>query len=129
MGQKIHPIGLRLGITRTWSSRWFATKDYPKLLKEDSKIRAFIKKKLFNAGISRTDIERKAAQVEVTIFSAKPGVVVGRGGQGIDALRRDLSALIGKKVQINIQEVQRVEADAQLVAENIAAQLEKRIAF
>jgi small subunit ribosomal protein S3 len=129
MGQKIHPIGLRLGITRTWSSRWFANKDYADLVQEDRKIRQFIKKKLFNAGISRSDIERKANQVEVTIYSAKPGVVVGRGGAGIDALRKDLTKMVGKKVQINIQEVQRIETDAQLVAENIAAQLEKRIAF
>lgn len=129
MGQKVNPVGLRLGITRTWSSRWFATKDYANLVQEDRKIRTFIKKKLYNAGISHSDIERKANQVEVTIYSAKPGVVVGRGGSGIDALRKDLTKMVGKKVQINIQEVQRIETEAQLVAENIAAQLEKRIAF
>src|ERR1035437_9058058 len=130
MGQKIHPIGLRLGINRTWSSRWFAeTKKYPYLVVEDQKIREFIKKKLFAAGISKTDIERKADQIEVNIFTAKPGIIVGRGGQGIDQLRKDLSTLTNKKVQINVQEVTRVEADAQLVAESIAAQLEKRIAF
>jgi small subunit ribosomal protein S3 len=130
MGQKIHPIGLRLGINRTWSSRWYAeAKNYPALVLEDSKVREFVKKKLFAAGISRTDIERKADQIDVNIHTAKPSVIVGRGGQGIDTLRKDLSTLTGKKVQINVIEVARVEADATLVAENIAAQLEKRIAF
>ncbi|HEY9856890.1 MAG TPA: 30S ribosomal protein S3 [Stenomitos sp.] len=129
MGQKIHPIGLRLNITRPWSSRWFATKDYAKNLVEDRKIRLFVKKKLFNAGIAAIDIERKSNQVEVNISAAKPGIIVGRGGQGIDQLRRDVGALTGKKVQINITEVTKIDADAQLVAESIAAQLEKRIAF
>lgn len=129
MGQKIHPIGLRLNITRPWSSRWFATKDYAKNLVEDRKIRLFVKKKLFNAGISSIDIERKSNQVEVNISAAKPGIIVGRGGQGIDQLRRDVGQLTGKKVQINITEVTKIDADAQLVAESIAAQLEKRIAF
>jgi small subunit ribosomal protein S3 len=130
MGQKIHPIGLRLGINRTWSSRWFAeTKNYPAMVREDENIRVFVKKKLHAAGISRIDIERKADQVDVNIFTAKPGVIVGRGGQGIDQLRKDLSGLTNKKVQINVQEVLRIEADSQLVAESIAQQLEKRIAF
>ncbi len=129
MGQKIHPIGLRLNITRPWSSRWFATKDYAKNLVEDRKIRLFVKKKLFNAGISAIDIERKSNQLEVNISAAKPGIIVGRGGQGIDQLRRDVGQLTGKKVQINITEVTKIDADAQLVAESIAAQLEKRIAF
>jgi small subunit ribosomal protein S3 len=130
MGQKIHPIGLRLGINRTWSSRWYAeTKNYPALVLEDSKVREFIKKKLYAAGISKIDLERKADQIEVYVHTAKPGVIVGRGGQGIDQLRKDVQQLTGKKVQINVIEVQRVDADAQLVAENIAAQLEKRIAF
>jgi small subunit ribosomal protein S3 len=96
---------------------------------EDQKVREYVKKKLFAAGISKIDIERKADQLDVNIFTAKPGVIVGRGGQGIDQLRKDLGALTSKKVQINVQEVTRVEADAQLVAESIAAQLEKRIAF
>jgi small subunit ribosomal protein S3 len=130
MGQKIHPIGLRLGINRTWSSRWYSeTRGYPALVLEDSKVRRFVKSRFMAAGISRTDIERKAGQIDVTIWTAKPGVIVGRGGQGIDALRKDLSALTGKKVQINVQEVLRSEADSQLVAESIAQQLEKRIAF
>jgi small subunit ribosomal protein S3 len=130
MGQKIHPIGLRLGINRTWNSRWFAApKNYPALMLEDFKIREFVKKKLYAAGISKTDIERKADAVEVFIHTAKPGVIVGRGGAGIDALRKELQVMTGKKVQINVIEVPRVEADAQLVAESIAQQLEKRIAF
>jgi small subunit ribosomal protein S3 len=130
MGQKIHPIGLRLGINRTWSSRWYAdSKKYPALMVEDQKVREYVKKKLFAAGISKIDIERKADQLDVNIFTAKPGVIVGRGGQGIDQLRKDLGALTSKKVQINVQEVTRVEADSTLVAESIAAQLEKRIAF
>ena len=130
MGQKIHPIGLRLGINRTWSSRWYAeTKNYPAIVLEDEKVRNFCKKKLFAAGISKIDIERKADQIDVSIWTAKPGVIVGRGGAGIDQLRKDLAAMTSKKVQINVQEVLRIEADAQLVAESIAAQLEKRIAF
>lgn len=129
MGQKIHPIGLRLGITRTWKSRWFATKDYSANLDEDRKIRQTLKKKLFNAGISDIEIERKSNQLDITIHTAKPGVVVGRGGAGIDALRKEMSAMTGKKVQINIQEVTKIDMDAQLVAESVAAQLEKRIAF
>ena len=130
MGQKIHPIGLRLGINRTWSSRWYAeSKQYPALVVEDQKIRAFVRKKLAAAGISRVEIERKADAMEVFIWTAKPGVIVGRGGAGIDQLRKDLGDLTGKKVQINVQEVARIETDAQLVAENVAQQLEKRIAF
>ena len=130
MGQKIHPIGLRLGINRTWSSRWYAeSKQYPALVVEDQKIRAFVRKKLAQAGISRVEIERKADAMEVFIWTAKPGVIVGRGGAGIDQLRKDLGDLTGKKVQINVQEVARIETDAQLVAENVAQQLEKRIAF
>lgn len=129
MGQKIHPIGLRLNITRPWSSRWFATKDYAKNITEDRKIRLFIKKRLYNAGIACIDIERKSNQLEVNISAAKPGIIVGRGGQGIDALRRDVSALTGKKVQINILEISKIDAESQLVAESVGAQLEKRIAF
>ena len=130
MGQKIHPYGLRIGIINNWKSRWFAgIKDYKVNLAEDEKLRHFIGKRLYSAGISDIQIERKAQQVEVTIYTAKPGVVVGRGGQGIDQLRKDLAQLTGKKVQINIQEVTRIDMDAQLVAENVGMQLEKRIAF
>ena len=106
MGQKIHPIGLRLGINRTWSSRWYAdTKNYPALVLEDTKVREYIKKKLFAAGISKIDIERKSDQVEVAVHTAKPGIIVGRGGQGIDQLRKDVQTLTNKKVQINVIEV------------------------
>jgi len=139
MGQKIHPYGFRLGVINPWKSRWYAgEKDYKVNLSEDWKLRKFIKRRLFSAGISDIQIERKGAgggasagqqQVEVTIYTAKPGVVVGRGGQGIDQLRKDLATLSGKKVQINIQEVQKIDMDAQMVAENVASQLEKRIAF
>lgn len=130
MGQKIHPYGLRIGIIKNWKSRWFARpKDYKANLAEDTEIRRYIKRRLYSAGISDIQIERKAQQVDVTIYTAKPGVVVGRGGQGIDQLRRDLAYMTGKKVQINIQEVGRIDMDSQLVAENVATQLEKRIAF
>lgn len=129
MGQKIHPVGLRLNITRPWASRWFATKDYAKNLLEDRALRLFIKKRLFQAGIAQVEIERKSNQLEVNIHAGKPGLVVGRGGQGIDQLRRDLATKTGKKVQVNIIEIGKIDADAQLVAESIAAQLEKRIAF
>jgi small subunit ribosomal protein S3 len=129
MGQKIHPVGLRLNITRPWASRWFATKDYAKNLLEDRALRLFIKKRLFQAGIAAVEIERKSNQLDVNIHAGKPGLVVGRGGQGIDQLRRDLAAKTGKKVQVNIIEISKIDADAQLVAESIAAQLEKRIAF
>lgn len=130
MGQKIHPIGLRLGINRTWSSRWYAEpKDYPRLVVEDDKVRRFVKKKLFNAGISKIDIERKAEELKINLTTAKPGMVVGRGGAGTESLKKELAELTGKKVEINVIEVERIEADAQLVAESIAAQIEKRIAF
>ena len=130
MGQKIHPYGFRLGIINNWKSRWYAgQKEYRINLAEDTKVRRYIKRRLYSAGISDIQIERKAQQVEVTIYTAKPGVVVGRGGQGIDQLRKDLSALTKKKCQINIQEVTKIDMDSVLVAENVAAQLEKRIAF
>ncbi|MBM3268053.1 MAG: 30S ribosomal protein S3 [Candidatus Sericytochromatia bacterium] len=130
MGQKIHPYGLRLGIINPWKSRWYAgKKEYRANLAEDWKLRRFIKRRLFSAGISDIQIERKAQAVEVTIYTAKPGVVVGRGGQGIDQLRKDLAHQTGKKVQINIQEITKIDMDSTLVAENVASQLEKRIAF
>ncbi len=130
MGQKIHPYGFRIGIIKEWRSRWIAgKKEYRANLAEDWKLRRFIKRRLFSAGISDIQIERKAQAVEVTIYTAKPGVVVGRGGQGIDQLRKDLASQTGKKVQINIQEVTKIDMDSTLVAENVASQLEKRIAF
>lgn len=130
MGQKVHPIGFRIGINKPWLSNWFAgKKDYANLLAEDFKIRKYIKGKLYSAGVSRIEIQRKAQNVHVSVITAKPGIVVGRGGAGIDALRRELRDLINKRVQIDVLEVARIDADAQLVAEAIAAQLEKRVAF
>ena len=129
MGQKTHPTGFRVGIIQPWFSTWFAKKDYPGFVAEDAKIRKFVKKKLYAAGISRILIARKAQNVTVTVVTAKPGVVVGRGGQGIDELRAAVSKLINKTVTIDVVEVARVDVDSQLVAESIALQLEKRIAF
>ncbi len=129
MGQKTHPTGFRVGIIQPWLSTWFAKKNYPEFLAEDAKIRKFIKKKLYTAGISRILIARKAQNVIVTVVTAKPGIVVGRGGQGIEELRVAVSKLINKTVSIDVVEVARIDADAQLVSESIALQLEKRIAF
>lgn len=129
MGQKVNPIGLRTGIIRDWKARWYAGKDYADLLHEDLAIRKYIKEKLYQAGISTVEIERAANRVRITVHTAKPGIVIGRGGSGVEALRKELEDLTGKQVHINIEEVKVPELDAQLVAENIAAQLEKRIAF
>jgi len=125
----VHPNGFRVGIIRPWLSSWFAGKEYPEYLAEDDKIRTYIKKKLYSAGISRILIERKAQNVNITLVTAKPGVVVGRGGQGIDELRNEISKKINKRVSIDVVEVARIDADAQLVAESIAQQLEKRVVF
>lgn len=137
MGQKIHPVGFRLGITHEHQSRWFAVPDrYPELLQEDYKLRQYIEKKLGrlaqnNAGISEVRIERKADQIDLEVRTARPGVVVGRGGQGIEALRTGLQELLGsnRQIRINVVEVQRVDADAFLIAEYIAQQLERRVSF
>lgn len=130
MGQKVHPTGFRIGIIKPWLSNWYASKNnYAELLDEDNKIRKFIKKKLYSAGISRIVIDRKATAINVSIISAKPGIIVGRGGQGIDDLRNELSKFVKKRVQINVLEVARVDSDAQLVSEFIAQQLEKRVVF
>mgnify|MGYP004603939011 FL=1 len=130
MGQKTHPTGFRVGIIQNWGSTWFAKKsNYPKFLAEDAKIRKFVKKKLYTAGISKIQIARKAQSITVTLVTAKPGIVVGRGGQGIEELKAAVSKLIGKPVTIDVLEVARVDADAQLAAESVALQLEKRIAF
>ncbi|MBI3976407.1 MAG: 30S ribosomal protein S3, partial [Armatimonadetes bacterium] len=128
MGQKIHPIGLRVGIIRDWESRWYARHMAP-LIKEDVQLRRHIKKKLYRAGISRIEIERAAARVRVTIHAARPGIIIGRGGTGIDALKKELDALTGKQIQLNVQEIRRPELEAQLVAENVAQQLERRVAY
>lgn len=123
-------MGLRLGIIKDWDGRWYANKkSYQEFLHEDLKIRRYIKKKLYAAGISRVEIERAANRVKVTIFTARPGMVIGRGGTEVDKLRKELETMSGKQVQVNIQEIKGVDLDAQLVAESIAAQIERRISF
>lgn len=132
MGQKIHPIGFRLGITKEHQSCWYAdTKRYPELLQEDRKIRDYVSKELSNAGISQVKIERKADQIDLAIHTARPGVVVGRGGTGIEKLRTELQELVGnnRQIRINVIEVSRVDADAVLIAEYITQQLERRVSF
>ncbi len=129
MGQKVNPIGLRLGINRTWDSRWFAKRDYASMLHEDVAIRDFLRKRLAQAGISRIIIERPAKKARVTIHSARPGVVIGRKGADIEKLRTDLARLTNSEVALNIVEVRKPEIDATLIAENIAQQLERRVAF
>lgn len=129
MGQKVNPHGLRIGIIKTWDAKWFADKDYATLLHEDIKIRNFLKKKLYAAGVSRIEIERAANRVKATIHTAKPGMVIGRGGTGIEELKKVLKQMTNKVIDVNIAEIKQPELDATLVAENIAAQLEKRIAF
>ena len=130
MGQKTHPTGFRVGIIQTWASTWYAKfKEYGEFVAEDAKIRKYIKKKLYTAGVSKILIARKSQNTIITVVTAKPGIVVGRGGQGIDELKQDVSKYLGRPVVINIVEVARINADAQLVAESIAQQLEKRVAF
>jgi len=129
MGQKTHPYGFRLGITKTWKSRWYTAKNYSEFLVEDGFIRENVKKKLYTAGISKIDIERKANQVSITIYAAKPGMVVGKQGSGIEKLRDDLAKKLGKKVEMNVQEIRNIDADSQLISEAVALQLEKRVAF
>lgn len=129
MGQKVHPKGLRLGIIREWDSKWYADKNYRDYLHEDLALRNYIKKRLFLSGISRVELERAANRIRVSIHTAKPGIVIGRGGTEVEALRKDLESLTGKQVSVNIIEIKRPELEAQLVAESVAAQLEKRIAF
>ena len=130
MGQKVNPHGLRVGVIKDWDSRWFANDaDYGDFLVEDYKIRKFLKKTLFHAGVSKVEIERTAKRVRVTIFTAKPGIVIGRAGSEIEKLKAQLENMTGKNVALNIEEVKLPDMDAQLVAENIAAQLERRISF
>lgn len=129
MGQKVNPHGLRLGIIKTWDAKWYAGKDYAKNLHEDLKIRKFLKDKLYASGISQIETERAANRIKVTIHTAKPGMVIGRGGSGIEELRKNLKALTGKVIDVNIAEIKHAEMSATLVAENIASQLERRIAF
>jgi small subunit ribosomal protein S3 len=132
LGQKVHPIGFRLGFIKTWNSRWYADKDYPHLLIEDLRIREYLKKKLYHAGVSKIEIERvasKAKKVKVTIHTARPGIIIGKKGAEVENLRKELQKLTKKEIFINIQEVKRGEIDAQLVAENVALQLERRVGF
>ncbi|MBI5183761.1 MAG: 30S ribosomal protein S3 [Nitrospinae bacterium] len=130
MGQKVHPLGFRLGIYKTWYSNWYATKDYTNLLHEDILIRRYIKKKLFHAGISMVEIERSAKRVKINIHTARPGIIIGKKGFEIDRLKEELQKITGnKQISLNIKEVRRPEINPQLVAENIALQLERRVAF
>lgn len=129
MGQKVHPYGFRLGINRTWRSRWFARKDYGALLHEDLHLKAMLKKKFYHAGISHVEIERAANKLTIIIFTSRPGIIVGKKGTEIEKLKKDLQVLTGRDINLKIQEVNKPELDAQLVSEGIAQQLEKRIAF
>lgn len=129
MGQKVHPIGFRLGIIKTWDSRWFSQKNYAKLLHEDIKIREIVKERLMHAGVSKIEIERAGQKAKINIHSARPGIIIGKKGAEVDKLKKDLETMTGKQMYINIQEIRRPELEAQLVAENIALQLERRIAF
>ena len=129
MGQKVHPIGFRLGIIKTWDSKWYAEADYAKLLHEDIKLRNYLKKRLYHAGISKIELERAANKAKINIFAARPGIIIGKKGSEVEALKKELAKLTDKEVFINIQEVRKPEVDAQLVAENVALQLERRVAF
>ena len=129
MGQKINPIGLRLGINRTWDSRWFAKRDYATMLHQDLKLRGYLQNRLQQAGVSRVVIERPAKKARVTIHSARPGVVIGKTGADIEKLRLELGKMTGAEVSLNIVEIRKPEIDARLIAENIASQLERRVAF
>ena len=130
MGQNVHPTGVRVGIIKDWKAKWYAdSKNFADYLVEDQKIRKFLKKKLYVAGISDIEIERTAKMIKVNVHAAKPGIIIGKGGAGAESLRAELTKLIGKDININIVEVKSVDTDAQLVAENIAGQLERRISF
>ncbi|EOG9466955.1 30S ribosomal protein S3 [Listeria monocytogenes] len=129
MGQKVHPIGMRIGVIRDWDSKWYAEKDYADFLHEDLRIRDYVAKRLSDASVSRVEIERAANRVNITIHTAKPGMVIGKGGSEVEALRKNLNELTQKRVHINIVEIKRADLDAKLVAENIARQLEGRVSF
>jgi len=130
LGQKVHPLGFRLGINKAWHSNWYATKEYTDLLHEDILIRRYIKKRLSHAGISKVEIERSSKRAKINIYTARPGIIIGKRGLEVDRLKVDLQKMIGnKQISLNIKEVRRAEIDAQLVAENIALQLERRVAF
>ncbi len=129
MGQKTHPIGFRLGVIRTWQSKWYEEKNYAAWLHEDIRLRKYVKEKLYSAGISRVDIERAATKVKISIYTPRPGIVIGKKGVGIETLKKDLQRLSKNEIFVNIHEVRKAETDAQLVAENVAMQLERRVAF
>jgi small subunit ribosomal protein S3 len=129
LGQKVNPIGLRLGVIKTWESRWFGGKNYAHYIFEDYKLRKFIKQKLYHAGVSRIEIERSAKRVRLRIFTARPGIVIGKKGSEIAQLKKEVEKLTAHEVLIDIQEIRKPEIDAQLVAENVATQLERRVAF
>ncbi len=129
MGQKVNPYGIRLGINKTWSSRWFSKNDYTKLLHQDLKIKNYVEKKLKNASISKINIERAAKKLRLSIYSSRPGIIIGKKGADIETLKNDLSKLSNLEVFLDIKEVRKPEVEAKLVAENIASQLEKRISF
>ena len=130
MGQKVNPNGFRVGVIRDWNTRWYASKkDFADFLVEDHKIREFIKKKYYAASISRVDIDRASGKITISIYTARPGLLIGKGGAGIEVIKEDVKKEIGKQVNVNIMEIRDPDADAQLVAENIAAQIEKRISY
>jgi small subunit ribosomal protein S3 len=129
LGQKVNPIGFRLGITRTWDSKWVSKKNYARWLHEDIRLRRYIHKELARAGISRVFIERAGDKAKVTVHTARPGIVIGKKGAGVESLKKDLQKLVKSEVFLNIREVRKAEVDAQLVAENVATQLENRVAF
>jgi small subunit ribosomal protein S3 len=129
LGQKVNPIGFRLGGIKTWGSQWFSEKNYSELLHEDLKVKKFLKEKLYHAGISKIEIERAAQKAKINIYAARPGVIIGKKGAEIEKLKKDLEGITTSEVIINILEVRKPEVDAQLVAENVASQLERRVAF
>src|SRR5262247_1206114 len=129
MGQKTHPVGFRLGVVRGWTSKWYSEKDFSKWLHEDLRLKKFVKQKLNHAGVAAVEVERAANKVKINLFTARPGIVIGKRGAGVETLKKEVQALTSNEVFLNIQEVRKAETNAQLVAENIATQLERRIAF
>ncbi len=129
MGQKVHPIGFRLGYTKNWLSRWFSKKDYPAFVLQDDQLRKYVKKKLYHAGLAKIEIERAGGKVRLVLHTARPGIVIGRKGAEIEKLRDDLKKEFGQDITIEVTEIRRPEVEAQLVAESIATQLERRVAF
>jgi small subunit ribosomal protein S3 len=129
LGQKVNPIGFRLGVIKSWDSKWYAEADYAQLLHEDLKLRDFLKKRLYHSGVSKIEIERAANKAKINIYTARPGLIIGKKGSEVETLKKELAKLTEKEVFLNIQEIRKPELDAQLVAENVALQLERRIAF